>query len=563
MIVADQPDTVIGYLKLRDAERPERLCSRYIFPDRQPVETTYRQLTRRTGEFAALYAANGVVRGDVVLVILPHHDDLMPSFLGAMWLGAIAAFLPPPTPRLDPAGYYANLRALASGAQPRAIMTSRELAEGLRSVGQGGAAGPLLLLQDDAARDAEAPEAAASGPEDIALIQFSSGSTGLQKGALLSHRALLAEMHGVADFFEFTERDSFISWVPLYHDWGLFCVALHSLQLGTHYTLISPMHWVMKPVVVCEAISAYKPSVYYQPNFAFNYMTQRVRDSDMKGLDLSSIRLCCNGAEPCFFDSHKMFADRFSAWGLKPETLGIVYGMAEVTNSVFAAGHKEPIQVDCIDRKLLQEEGRAQPVSESHPHLLRMLGVGRALTGTRFTIFDDSRREVAERIVGEVVIRSEARYHGYYRNQAATDSAAHDGWYLTGDLGYRVGGILFITGRKSDVIIAGGVNIYPQDVEKIVGEHPDAVAGRVAALGMYDSDLGTERLVVIVESRSTQPEVLKNIAEHARSRVLQELGVTVDRIYHAPHRWVIKTSSGKVARGPNLQRLPELASGRG
>src|SRR5262249_7068902 len=156
------------------------------------------------------------------------------------------------------------------------------------------------------------------------------------------------------------------------------------IQLGTHYTLLSPMHWVTRPVVACEAINTYRPTVYYHPNFAFNYMTKRIKDEEMAGLDLSSLRICSNGAEPCLYDSHQMFAERFAKWVFKPESLAIVYGMAEVTNTVFAAGHKEPIKVDCIDRTILQAEHRAQPVSADHPHVLRMLGVGRPLSGTEF-----------------------------------------------------------------------------------------------------------------------------------------------------------------------------------
>jgi fatty-acyl-CoA synthase len=162
--------------------------------------------------------------------------------------------------------------------------------------------------------------------------------------------------------------------------------------------------------------------------------------------------------------------------------------------------------------------------------------------------------------VGEVAIRSRARYHGYYRNPEATARANHDGWYVSGDLGYRVGDTLFITGRKSDLIIIGGVNIYPHDVENIVGEHPLAVTGRVAAVGVDDPELGTQRLLVIVESRSNDPQALKSIEEHARREVALRLGVNVDRVCHAPYRWLIKTSSGKIARIPNYRRLPELES---
>jgi acyl-CoA synthetase (AMP-forming)/AMP-acid ligase II len=280
----------------------------------------------------------------------------------------------------------------------------------------------------------------------------------------------------------------------------------------------------------------------------------------MAGLDLSSLRLCVNGAEPCFFDSHRMFSDRFAKWGFKPESLAIVYGMAEMTNTVFASGHKEPIKVDCINRRILQSEHRAQPVHGDDSNLLRMLGVGRPLRGTEFKILSEDRQELPQRHVGEVAIRSYARYHGYHRNSEATVKSYHKGWYLSGDLGYRVGHTLFITGRKSDLIIIGGVNVYPQDVEKIVAEHPAVVAGRVAAIGVDDQELGTQRLIVIVESRSTEPKVLRDIAQHVRNQIPLRLGVTVDQIYHAPYRWLIKTSSGKIARIPNYERLHQLSS---
>jgi len=557
-----EPTTLIGYLQHRAAERPDALYSRYLFPDRDPVEMTFAETELRTRQFADAYARHGVEKGDVVLVVLPHHEDLMPAYLGATWLGAIPAFLPSLTAKLDPGRYYENLRLLMGSTHPKAIMSYPELRDALADAIPEDIDRPALLVQEDANADQVYGDPTEHDAEDLALIQYSSGSTGLQKGAALSHRAILAEIDGVGEFFEMTENDSFVTWVPLYHDWGLVCVALHAIELGTSYTLLSPIHWVTRPVIACEVIDQYKPTIYYQPNFAFNFMANRVRDDQMKGLDLSSVRVCSNGAEPCFYDSHKMFADRFEQWGFRPESLAIVYGMAEVVNSVFAAGHKEPIKVDPIDRRVLQQERRAQPVEEDHPNLLRMLGVGRPLTGTEFRIVDNDLNEVEERHEGEVEIRSRAAYHGYYKNPEATAKADHDGWYLTGDLGYRVGNTLYITGRKGDVVILGGENVYPQDVETLVSDHPEVVGGRVAAIGVDDADRGTQRLLVIAESRSTDPAVLADIEKFIRTEIPLRLGVQVDEVYHAPYRWLIKTSSGKIARKPNYKRLPELADRR-
>lgn len=553
-----KPSTLIECLESRAQERPDALYSRYIFPDRNPVETTFGELLDRTQQFAHHYARHGVEKGSVVLVLLPHQEDLVPAFMGAMWLGAIPAFLPSLTTKLDPTRYYTGLKGMIETCRPRAILTDLEVNDSLEGVTEITGNAVAILLREQLTTGDRYGGPVGHEAEDIALIQFSSGSTGLQKGAALSHRAVLAAIRGVEEFFELTENDSFLTWVPLHHDWGLVGIALHSIELGTNYTLLSPMHWVARPVAALELVDKYRPTVYLQPNFAFSYMAARIQESESAALDLSSLRICCNGAEPCFYYSHEAFAERFAQNGFRREALSIVYGMAEVVNSVFAAGNREPIKVECVDRNFLQWDRRAVVIVEEHAQAVRMLGVGRALDGTEYRIVDDQGRPIGDRCVGEVEIKSRAAYHGYYGNPEATAKADHHGWYRTGDLGYRVGQTLFITGRMSDLIIIGGVNIYPQDVENIVGEHPDVITGRVAAVGANDYKMGTQKLVVIAETRSEDSAIHRTIEAYARREVPVRLGVAVDRVVVAPYRWLIKTSSGKIARLPNLQRLNEL-----
>lgn len=559
--------TIVDFLRLRASQEPDRLHARYIQPDRAPDEQTCGQLERRTRQFAHALQRRGTPEQRVVLVILQHSADMLPAFYGAMWLGAIPAFLPFPTGRLHVGKYYNDLRALIERTRPHALVTYRELAGELRELLAATEGAPEVLLAEDVGADEPlAGEPWPATPEDIACIQYSSGSTGLQKGATLSHRAILAECAGVGRFFGLTRDDHFTTWVPLYHDWGLVCDAIHPLVLGAPFTLISPVHWVARPAVVLEVITKYRATVYWQPNFAFNFMAQRVKESELAGIDLSSLRLCGNGAEPCLYDSHEMFARRFEKVGFDRRALGIVYGMAEVVNSVIAAGGKggegarEPIRVDCIDGDALQERHVAEPVPAEHPSARRMLGVGRGLEGTEFRIVDmaDPGKELPDRQVGEIAIRSRAAMHGYYNNPGATAEKMHAGWYVSGDIGYRADGILYVTGRKSDLIIIGGENIYPQDIEYMVAEHPQAVAGRVAAIGVDDEQLGTQRLIVIVESRSEDPAVHAELVRFVRREVAARLQVRVDRVYVAPYKWLYKTSSGKIARLPNLRRLHEL-----
>ena len=245
-------------------------------------------------------------------------------------------------------------------------------------------------------------------------------------------------------------------------------MAIASVELGCEYSLLAPAHWIAKPVAIFEEITKRKSTCYWLPNFAFNYSAQRVKEEELAGIDLSSLTVTSNGAEPCFYDSHEMFYERFKKVGLRRESLAIVYGMAEVVNTVLAIGGagNEPIQVDPIDRKIFQEELRAVPAPPGHPNIQRMLSTGRALPGTEFRLVDDQMREVPERIIGEVLFRSNAVMHGYYGNPDATAAALKDGWYVTGDMGYRVGDLLYVTGRKKDLIILGGNNVYPQDIEE-------------------------------------------------------------------------------------------------
>jgi acyl-CoA synthetase (AMP-forming)/AMP-acid ligase II len=235
-------------------------------------------------------------------------------------------------------------------------------------------------------------------------------------------------------------------------------------------------------------------------------------------------------------------------------------------------GAREPIRVDVIDRKALQEKHVAVPHKPragtgagadsaggaDDPDALRMLGVGRGFHGTEFRIVDDENRELPDRSVGEISIRSRCLFHGYYNNPEVSAQKVKDGWYISGDLGYRADGILYVTGRKSDLIIIGGENIYPQDIEYMVAEHPQVVAGRVAAIGVEDEGLGTQKLIVIAESKSDDPEVHREIIRFVRREVSSRLNVRCDKVCIAPHKWLFKTSSGKIARIPNLRRLHEI-----
>ncbi|MFN0207146.1 MAG: AMP-binding protein [Planctomycetota bacterium] len=552
-----KPNTLVAWLRERAANSGSKVNAYYLFQDRAEVVLTFSDLEKRSRQYAALYQRAGVKKGDVVAILLEHSEDLMPSFHGAQWIGAIPAFLQYPTARLNLQRYISDLTLLLQRSKPRAIVMFPNLREALEGKLPEGAS---LLVPGDIKDNDFAGDPVALDPEDISCIQYSSGSTGLQKGAALSHRAVMNEIKAVADYFHFDKNTKFATWLPLYHDWGLFLVALASIMYECEYSLLAPHHWMGKPITIFEEITKRKSTVYWLPNFAFNYMAQRVKDEELAGIDLSSLTLVSNGAEPCFYDSHEMFYERFKKCGLRRDSLAIVYGMAEVVNTVLAVGGvgNEQIHVDHIDRKIFQEELRAVPVAPDYVNIQRMLSTGRALPGTEFRLVDDSMNDVPERVVGEVLFKSNAMMHGYYANPEATKAAMHGQWYITGDMGYRVGNMLYVAGRRKDLIILGGNNVYPQDIEELVATHPHVVAGRVAALGIVDEVLGTQKLIIICEVRSEDPETKRDVVRFVRREVQSRLDAHVDKVYVAPQRWLIKTSSGKIARKPNLARLHEL-----
>jgi fatty-acyl-CoA synthase len=554
-----RPTTLIGWLRERAARHPDRRCASYLFPDRPAADFTFGELEHRSRRYAAMLAREGLRKGDVLVILHEHHEDLMPAFHGAEWIGAIPAFLQYPTGRQSLSHYADYMGTLLERSRPRALLLSAELREAL--------AGKLpketLILTPGHLRpDDLAGDPAPADPGDVCMIQYSSGSTGLRKGIALSNRALLNELYAFAEYYRLDERDRIASWVPLYHDWGLILITSAAVVVGFEYALQSPTHWLARPVGILEEVSRRRSTVYWLPNFAFNYSSQRIREEETEGIDLSSLRIVGNSSEPCLHDSHEMFLARFERHGVRRETLAIMYGMAEIVCVVVANGGigtaGPPIAVDRIDRRALLAEERAVPVPDDHPQVQRMLCTGQLFTGTEMRIVDGDFRDVPDREVGEILFRTNSFMEGYYNNLEATAACFRDGWYVTGDLGYRVDGMLYVTGRKKDLINMGGTKVYPQDIEELVSSHPQVAAGRCVAVGVRDPELGTQRLLVITETRSDDPEAKREIARFVRREVAALIGVHVHRVYFAPPRWLLKTGSGKIARQPNLERLGEL-----
>jgi acyl-CoA synthetase (AMP-forming)/AMP-acid ligase II len=318
---------------------------------------------------------------------------------------------------------------------------------------------------------------------------------------------------------------------------------------------MSPFDWVRAPVRLLQAVSRYGGTLAWLPNFAYNFCATRSRARDLEGVDLSTWRAVINCSEPMRAESHDAFARRFAPYGLRREALATCYAMAENVFAVTQGGMAGLVTVDVVDRRALIADGLAQPLhSADLPEAVRMLSAGPPLPNVRVRVFDAERRELPERQVGELALQSDCMLTGYYHRPDLTAKAFHDGWYLTGDLGYMVNGEVYVTGRIKDLIIVGGKNVHPQDLEALAAEVSGVHPGRVVAFGVFNSDLGTEDVVVVAEADTEDEAERARIGEDIRQHINRGSDVAVRAVQVVGPRWVLKTSSGKLARAANRDK---------
>ena len=502
----------------------------------------------------------GVGQGD--LVVIAHTQSLASIYLfwGAMLAGAIPSMFPTLTEKLDAKIYMANMAELARLSDVRAILTTDAFA----GVLAGRVPCPVYSSAD---LHRSLPNEANSGLGDnfaphrpdaneIAFLQHSSGTTGLQKGVALSHWAVLNQIASYSQAIRLNKDDVVVSWLPLYHDMGLIAGFLLPLFQGLPLVLMSPFDWVSRPSALFRAIDHHRATLCWLPNFAYNHCARRIRQRDTDGLSAASMRLFINCSEPVYDESHRLFLERFAGLGVRPEMLAVSYAMAENTFGVTQTPAGEPAKLDIIDGRILEEEGQARPVAADHRRAVIKVSCGPPITGTAIRVEDEESRPLGERRVGELALRSNCMLSEYYRRPDL--QPFHEGWYRTGDRGYLSGGEVYIVGRSKDLIINAGKNIYPQDIEAILNEVPGLYPGRVVVFGIPDQREGTELIAVVAEVKDpvvlADPALRKVIAKAIRQEVVRQSLVTVSYVKLVGPKWLIKTSSGKIARGANREK---------
>ncbi|WP_455204137.1 AMP-binding protein, partial [Kaarinaea lacus] len=388
----------------------------------------------------------------------------------------------------------------------------------------------------------------AVGAQSVAFLQYTSGSTGNPKGVVLTHANLLANIRAMGQWVQASADDVFVSWLPLYHDMGLIGAWLGSMYYAFLFVVMSPLTFLRHPERWLWAIHDFKGTLSAAPNFGYELCIRRIKPELLYELDLSSWRAAFNGAEAISADTLLRFHDKFQHYGFRREAIMPVYGLAE--NSVglaFPPLNRGPL-IDSIRRDSFSRQGKALPAKENDENALRFVACGYPLAQHQIRIVDAANSELPERQEGRIQFQGPSSTSGYFRNPADTKRLFQGDWLDSGDLGYIANGEIYITGRIKDIIIRAGRNIYPHELEETVGNIDGVRAGRVAAFGHSDTANGTEKLVIVAETRETQPQRLQGIRSKINSVVNALAGTPPDDVVLAPPNTILKTSSGKLRR---------------
>jgi len=561
----NQVRNLIEALDAAPADRP--FVTAWIDEDERET-VTFAEFRHRARQQAKALRDEGVSPGDRVIVIMPQGIPAMSTFVGAMMLGAVPAFLAYPNFKIEPSKYLSGLAGVTANLSARVVVIDEEFPEEMLSYVSLTDQTRLLRASDSRMPivETELPKLEHSS-ESLAFIQHSAGTTGLQKGVALTHAAVLRQLEHLAETLEISsETDRVYNWLPLYHDMGL--IACFMLPMVCHLPVViqSPLDWVMRPETMLQIISEYKCTLAWMPNFAFQFVPRRTPRNRWAQYDLSSVRALINCSEPVRASSMHQFQRAFASIGLKSNAMQSSYAMAENVFAVTQSDISRPSGPASVwaDGQQFRAKRLIVPVAEGAAGSVSFKSSGRLLPNNAVRIASDSGEWLDHGHVGEILIKSDSLFEGYFNRPDLTANAIIDGWYHTGDLGFYLEGELFVVGRKKDLLIVGGENLYPQDIEEIAASHPAIHDGRVVAIGLYNPDLGTDDILVVAEvEREALIEGSAAIEQDLRNLVVAGTGVAVRAIFLKPPKWIVKSTAGKAARSATREKLlhehPELS----
>jgi fatty-acyl-CoA synthase len=490
----------------------------------------------------------GLTPQQTVAIMLPTGRDFFSAFFGVILAGGIPVPIYPPFRANQIEDYIKRETKILTNAMTHTLITfpavstlSSVLREYVNPLKDVTTVAELSLDQHDLALPA-------LNNQQLALIQYTSGSTGDPKGVQLTHANLLSNIRAIGKVLNIQPNDVVVSWLPLYHDMGLIGTWLGSLYYGVPITIMSPITFLTHPEKWLWAIHYHRATISAAPNFAYELCLSKINEKKLVGLDLSSWRFAFNGAEAIYPKTLERFIKKFSPYGFKASALSPVYGLAEnsVALTIPDLGHA-PL-IDRVDRLAMDELNIAKPAEVNTKKIHEFVSCGKVIPDHKIRIVDEEGHELGERQAGHLEFQGPSAMQGYFQNPTATAAAFHDGWWSTGDIGYIAKGNLYITGRAKDVIIKAGRNIYPQEIEEIVEQVSGVRKGRVVAFGTADKRKGTEKLIIVAETHEREKQAQNRIQTLITEQVANAIGVPPDEVITAPPETITKTSSGKLQR---------------
>jgi len=547
---ASEARTLLEVLEWHEIRHPDRLHLTLLQDEATVVDSlTYAGLAAQARALARALVARDVLPGDRVALMLPTSLDFFVAFFGILYAGAIPVPIYPPMRLAQLEDHLHRQVGILRNAGACLLITmpeARRLAEFLRAQVE-----TLRGIQSVADLKLTRSTNVLPRPADaaaIALIQYTSGSTGDPKGVVLGHANLLANIRAMGSMMEASSADVFVSWLPLYHDMGLIGAWLGCMHFAAPLYVMSPLSFLVRPETWLWAMRRFRATFSASPNFGFELCINKVAEADLEGLDLSSLRMVANGAEPVSPQTVRRFIERFSRYGFPAAAMAPVYGLAECSVGLAFPPLGRGLLTDRVNRDKLTALGVAEPARPNDPKPLEIVACGQPLPGHEIRIVDEGGFELGDRREGRLEFRGPSATRGYFNNEVKTRELFHGEWLDSGDRAYMTGGDVYVTGRIKDIIIRAGRHLYPQEIEEAVAELAGIRKGGVAVFSVGDERSGTERVIVLAETREPDPAARARLQARVHEVVTDIAGTPPDEVVLAPPRTVPKTSSGKIRR---------------
>ena len=544
--------SLVHALRWHAERHPERPHVHLLEPDGELQVLTYGALLREAGQRAGALLDLGVEPREQVALMLPTGRDYLTSFFAALLAGCVPVPIYPPARPSQLEDHLTRHARILHNAQCSALVTVAEAKGAARLLRSHVPTLRAVKTPDELSAAGGRTPAPALRSDDLALLQYTSGSTGQPKGVALSHGNLLANIRAMGQAADVSAEDVMVSWLPLYHDMGLIGGWLSSLYYAMPVVLMSPLSFLARPERWLWAIHHHGGTISASPNFGYELAARKVRDEDIDGLDLGSWRFALNGAEAVSPRTLERFCERFEPYGFRASALAPVYGLAESSVGLaFPPMDRGPV-IDHIERERFVRTGRAEPAVDED-HALEFVACGRPLPGHEMRVVDATGREMAERQEGRLQFRGPSCTRGYFRNPEQTARLFDGAWLESGDLAYMAGGDVYLTGRIKDLIIRAGRNIHPDEVEDVVGRIEGVRKGCVAVFASRDRASETEKLVVVAETALTDRGAREALLSDVRALATDLAGTPPDDVVLAAPHALLKTSSGKIRRAASRE----------